>query len=160
MWNKCSGNTTSFTKKAHHSLALPDLVQCLLCLSYGFLSSVLYCYGGISQNASSINLRHFVSVRRSRNFGRARKTASKKKKLCQKIGVGAGGEHERAQDWAYGTGVTVWLCCEKQYATFRTNFYLFAVVFFVSKSLSGVQRQRKLLEVPILTLKFRSMLEY
>ena len=28
-----------------------------------------------------------------------------KKKQCQKIGVG--GEHERAQDWAYGTGVTV-----------------------------------------------------
>ena len=31
----------------------------------------------------------------------------KKKTLGQKIGVGAGGEHERAQDWAYGTGVTV-----------------------------------------------------
>ena len=30
-----------------------------------------------------------------------------KKTLCQKIGVGARGEHERAQDWAYGTGVTV-----------------------------------------------------
>ena len=30
-----------------------------------------------------------------------------KKTLCQKIGVGAGGEYERAQDWAYGTGVTV-----------------------------------------------------
>ena len=99
MWNKCSGNTTSFTKKSHHALALPDLVQCLLCLSYGFLSSVLYCYGGISQNAPSINLRHFVSVRRSRNFGRARKTASKK---VSKIGVRVGGEHERAQDWAYG----------------------------------------------------------
>ena len=100
-----SGNTTSFTKKSHHALALPHLVQCLLCLSYGFLSSVLYCYGGISQNAPSINLRHFVSVRRSRNFGRARETASKKK--CQKIGVGVEGEHERAQNWAYGTGVTV-----------------------------------------------------
>ena len=85
-------------------LALPDLVQCLPCLSYGFLSSVLYCYGGISQ---SINLQHFVSVRRSRNFGRARKTASKKRPLCHKIGVGAGGEYENAQDWAYGTGVTV-----------------------------------------------------
>ena len=42
-------------------LALPGLVQCLLCLSYGFL----YCYGGISQNASGSNLGHFVSVRRS-----------------------------------------------------------------------------------------------
>ena len=31
----------------------------------------------------------------------------RQKKKCQKIGVGAGGEHERAQDWAYGTGVTV-----------------------------------------------------
>ena len=65
MSNKCSGNTTSFTKKSHHTLALPGLVQCLLCLSYGFPSSVLYCYGGISQNALGSNLGHLVSVRRS-----------------------------------------------------------------------------------------------
>ena len=31
----------------------------------------------------------------------------RQKKKCQKMGVGAGGENERAQDWAYGTGVTV-----------------------------------------------------
>ena len=65
MWNKCSGKTTSFTKKSHHVLALPGLVQCTLCLSNDFPSSVLYCYGGISQNASGSNLAHFVSVRRS-----------------------------------------------------------------------------------------------
>ena len=35
------------------------------------------------------------------------KKQNKKKTPCQKIGVGAAGEHERAQDWAYGTGVTV-----------------------------------------------------
>ena len=37
----------------------------LLSLSYGFPSSVLYCYGGISQNASGSNLGNLVSVRRS-----------------------------------------------------------------------------------------------
>ena len=63
MWNKCSGKTTSFTKKSHHALALPGLVQYTLCLSYDFPSSVLYCDGGISQNASGSNLA--VSVRRS-----------------------------------------------------------------------------------------------
>ena len=36
-----------------------------------------------------------------------RVTSDEQEKLRQKIGVGAGGEHERAQDWAYGTGVTV-----------------------------------------------------
>ena len=35
------------------------------------------------------------------------KKKQNKKTLCQKIGVEAGGEHERALDWAYGTGVTV-----------------------------------------------------
>ena len=77
MRNKCSGNTTSFTKKSHQALALPGLVQCLLCLSYGFPSSVLYRYGGISQNALGSNVGHFASVRRSGDFGRARKTANR-----------------------------------------------------------------------------------
>ena len=66
----------SFTKKSHHALALPGLVQCLLCLSNGFPSSALYCTGGISQNASGINSGHFVSVRRSGDFGHVRKTAN------------------------------------------------------------------------------------
>ena len=93
------------TSWTHHALALPDIVQCLLCLLYGFLSSVLYCYGGISQNASSINLRHFVSVRRSRNFGRARKTASK---IVSKNWCGSG-RRARARSrlgiWYRGNGM-------------------------------------------------------
>ena len=51
------------------------------------------------------------------------KLRQKKKTLCQKIGVGAGGEHERVQDWTYGTGVTVRLCCEKQYAMFDISIF-------------------------------------
>ena len=47
------------------ALITTNLVQCTLCLSYDFPSSVLYCYGGILQNASGSNLAHFVSVRRS-----------------------------------------------------------------------------------------------
>ena len=143
MWNKCSGSTTSFTKKSHHALALPDLVQCLLCLSYGFLSSVLYCYGGISQNAPSINLRHFFFPCGDRV------TSDEQEKLRQKIGVGAGGEHERAQDWAYGTGATVLIMLRKaifhvryiNILTWLRGFQDKLLSFFVSKSLSGIQRQ-------------------
>ena len=39
------------------------------------------CYHGISLNASSINSRHFISVRRSGDVVRARKTASRKRGL-------------------------------------------------------------------------------
>ena len=33
---------------------------------------------------------------------------------CQKTCVGAGGEHERALDDVYGTGVAVRSCCKKR----------------------------------------------
>ena len=68
-------------------------------------------------------LRHFVSVRRSGGFGRGRKTAIVKICRAKKARVGAGGEHKRAQDDAYGTEVTVWSCCEKQYATFDISIF-------------------------------------
>ena len=60
----------------------------------------------VSQNAPSINLRHFVSVRRSRNFGRARKTASKKQVSKNRCGSGRGARaRSRLGIWYRGNGM-------------------------------------------------------
>ena len=80
--------------------------------SYGCPSSVLYWYGGISQNASGSNFATFC-FRAEIGWLRTREKNCEPGqgfvKICRakKARVGAGGEHKRAQDDAYSTGVTV-----------------------------------------------------
>ena len=90
--------------------------------------SALCCYGRIAQNASGKNLRHFVSARRSGDFGRAKKKKTRTGKTGWVGGVGAVRIcRVKKNVWeckgstsASKTEVTVRSCCKKQFEKKKT----------------------------------------
>ena len=86
-----------------------------------------------------------------------RVTSDEQEKLRQKkvskIGVGAGGEHERAQDWAYGGNDMIMLrkaICHVRYINILTwlrgfqDKLLSICCCFLCVQVSGIQRQETL----------------